>query len=122
NELKRALENNSQKIKELEANNRKIDSLKKELAAKEREIRAIKASIASALEPYTGTDLNIKDVEGKVYITMGNDMLFTSGSSKLSAEGMKAINDLGHVLAENPGLNIVVEGHTDDRPFRNSTM
>ena len=106
----------------MEANSQQVDILKNQLADKEKEIQAIKASIAHALKPYEGGDLTIKDINGKVYVTMGNDMLFTSGSASLSAAGINAISDLSNVLAENKDLDILIEGHTDNRPFKSGTM
>lgn len=119
-ELKKEVESNAEKIKALEASSAELDALKKQLADRENEIRAFKEAIANALQPYRGSDLTITDVDGKIYVTMGNGMLFKSGSSKLSGDGIKAINDLGNVLAENTNVDILIEGHTDDRPFKNN--
>ena len=120
--LKKELETNAQKIKELEENNEQVNALKKEILDKEKEIKQVKVSIAQALQPYSGSDLTIKEEEGKVSITMGNDKLFNSGSSKISPDGIKALHDLGTVFSENADLNILIEGHTDNRPFKNGLM
>jgi len=51
-----------------------------------------------------------------------NDVIFNSGSTKLSTEGKKAVQDLANVLASNPELEVTIEGHTDNMPFKNSNM
>lgn len=121
-EIKRRLDTQSQKINELEKNQRMVDSLRKVVADKEGEIKAIKESIAHALQPYDGSELTINEIAGKIYVTMGSDLIFNSGSSKINAEGRKAITDLGNELAKNPGMNILIEGHTDNVPFKNTRM
>lgn len=121
-QLKEKLNIHNQKIKELETYKQQAEDLKQQLADKEREIKFIKETIANALQPYQGNELTVKDKAGKVYITLGNDMLFKPGSTQLSPEGIDAINKLGEVLAEKNNLDILIEGHTDNQPFKNSAM
>jgi len=127
--LRKELEANSIKLKELEENSKIIVLLKEdnqakeiEISQKEEEIKVIKTSISNALLPYKGTDLNVEDREGKVYITLENDVIFTSGSSKISDEGKKALQNLGEVLANNPDLSVLIEGHTDNIPFEGGNI
>ncbi|MDZ7845298.1 MAG: OmpA family protein [Owenweeksia sp.] len=47
-------------------------------------------------------------------------MLFPSGSWTVNKNGKKALDQLAAVLAENPELNVTVEGHTDSDPFNGS--
>ena len=126
-QLKKELEINSQKVKELEENIQKVEVLEKvvvakeiEIAAKVVEIRSLKDSISSALLPYNGKGLTIKERDGKVYVTMENDMLFKSGSWEVGAEGEKAVNALGSVLATNTDVSVLIEGHTDNQPYKGS--
>ena len=55
--------------------------------------------------------------EGKVYVSMENKLLFKSGSWTLELEGQRAISRLGDVLADNPDISILIEGHTDNIPY-----
>ena len=48
---------------------------------------------------------------------MESKLMFPSASWTVSAEGKEAIKGLAHVLEENPDLNIMVEGHTDNDPY-----
>jgi len=123
-QLKKELDTNSQKLKELEENSLKVMVLEKdveakvkEIATKTQELEVIKTSITDALIPYKGNDLSLDEQNGKVRITLENDMLFTSGSWKISAEGEKAVQALGDVLAKNPDVSILIEGHTDNQSF-----
>jgi chemotaxis protein MotB len=126
-ELKKELEVNSQKVKELEASARQVDVLEEqviakeeEIVAKKEEIRSLKESISNALLAFEGKGLTIIEREGKVYVTMETDMLFQSGSWNIGAEGEKAVNALGNVLADNPDVTVLIEGHTDNEPFKGS--
>ena len=48
---------------------------------------------------------------------MENKLLFRSGSWTVGAEGRLAIEELGNVLADNPDIAILIEGHTDNVPY-----
>jgi len=122
NQLRLEMEKNSQKIKELENDSAQADLLKQKIAAKEMELLTLKESISEALKPYNGNDLTIKEEDGKVYIILENDMLFRSGSWKINSKGEETIMVLGSVLGENPDLKIQVEGHTDNKAFKENKM
>ena len=122
NELKLEMEKNSQKIKDLENDTADTDMLKQKIAAKEVELLAIKESISEALQPYGGNELTVKEINGKVYITLDNDMLFKSGSWKIYENGEETIAAISEVLAENKDLSIQVEGHTDNKAFKENKM
>ena len=49
-------------------------------------------------------------------------MLFNSGSWKVGTEGRKAVKQLGEVLAKNPDINVLIEGHTDDDPYTGNNV
>ena len=45
-------------------------------------------------------------------------LLFKSGSTVVDPNGVRALKQLAVVLANNPEINIMIEGHTDDVPFQ----
>ena len=51
---------------------------------------------------------------------MENKLLFNSGSWAVGAEGRKAVEQLGNVLAQNPDIAVLIEGHTDNVPYNGS--
>lgn len=122
NELKLEIEKNSQKIKDLEDNTTELEILEQKNVEKQQELQTLKTSISEALQPYQGNDLVVKDVNGIVYITLENDMLFKSGSWKINSKGQETIIALGEVFAENTDLKIQVEGHTDNKAFKENKM
>jgi len=133
-QLKRELEENTQKVKEMEETVKQVDELEEVIIAKEEvimekeekiqekeeEIQTLQESISTALMPYEGKGLTVEERNGKVYVTMETDMLFQSGSWRIGPEGEEAVTALGNVLAENPEVKVLIEGHTDNEPFRGS--
>ena len=96
-------------------------SMNEELEAKQWELENLRTSVQKALVGFAdkGLDVNVRD--GKVYVSMADKLLFASGSWEVSAQGAQALKSLAKVLEDNPDLNVVVEGHTDNDAFHGST-
>lgn len=62
--------------------------------------------------------LEVKIVDGRMIVQLATDVLFKSGSAKLSKEGREAISEVTQILASIPGRNFQIEGHTDNVPIR----
>lgn len=62
--------------------------------------------------------LKVKIVDGRMVLALPTDVLFASGSAKLSEEGEKAIAEIAGVLATIKDRRFQVEGHTDNVPIR----
>lgn len=103
--------------KELDTRSKRVDELEGALAAKDANMKALKNSISKALTNFEGKGLTVEQRDGKVYVSMENKLLFQSGSWKIGTEGKQAVNQLGEVLAENPEINVLIEGHTDNDAF-----
>jgi len=108
NQLQKALESRSQRVAELES----------VIAAKDANMNALKNAISKALTNFEGKGLTVEQRDGKVYVSMENKLLFSSGSWSVGSEGRKAVQQLGSVLAENPDIAILIEGHTDNVPYK----
>ncbi len=61
--------------------------------------------------------LSVKVANGKMIVQLGTDVLFPSGSAKLSSAGMQTIKEISVKLADIPGKIYQVEGHTDNVPI-----
>ena len=73
--------------------------------------------ITDELEPFLGQRLiEISRVGDTVEVAMKSQMLFESGSARLSPQAMPALEGVGRVLGP-AGNAIRVEGHTDNRPI-----
>lgn len=103
--------------KDLEARSNRIDELESVIAAKDAKMQALKNSISRALTDFEGKGLTVEQRNGKVYVSMENKLLFSSGSWAVGSQGRQAVKQLGTVLAQNPDINVLIEGHTDDDPY-----
>jgi len=115
----------------LAAENARLEKLKKELgerssrvaelegmiAAKDADMKRLKDAISNALTDFEGKGLTVEQRGGKVYVSMENKLLFQSGSWAVGTQGKQAVNQLGAVLADNPEIAILIEGHTDNVPY-----
>ena len=61
--------------------------------------------------------LRVKIADGRMVVELATDVLFDSGSAKLSDEGEKAVKEVAAVLASVPERAYQVEGHTDNVPI-----
>jgi len=62
----------------------------------------------------------IVEKDGKIYVSLDESLLFASGSWTVNAKGKDALMKLSNVLAENPDIAIMVEGHTDNLAYKGS--
>lgn len=105
--LKRELESRSQRVAELE----------NVIASKDAAMSRLKDAISKALTNFEGKGLTVEQRDGKVYVSMENKLLFESGSWAVGTNGKEAVRQLGTVLADNPEIAILIEGHTDNVPY-----
>ncbi|MEZ4853221.1 OmpA family protein [Flavobacterium sp.] len=99
---------------DLEASSTRLAELEKMIADKEATMQKLKETLSKALNAFEGKGLTVENRNGKVYVSMENKLLFESGSWTVGSEGKKAVKTLGNVLAENPDISVLIEGHTDN--------
>lgn len=113
-EASRMLQELQRNQADLEERSQRVEELESLLKAREEAIAAIRRQVSDALLGFEGKGLTISTRDGKVYVSMEDKLLFRSGSYEIGREGEKAVRDLAKVLAANPDINVMVEGHTDD--------
>ncbi|NHM06574.1 OmpA family protein [Flavobacterium sp. CYK-4] len=105
---------------DLQASSQRLAELENLMAAKDASMRKLKETLSSALNSFEGKGLTVQQKNGKVYVSMENKLLFSSGSWAVGAEGRKAVVEVGKVLAANPDISVLIEGHTDDDAYGGS--
>ena len=88
------------------------------LKEKDNNLSQLKSSVANALLGFKGEGLTVEERNGKLYVSLENSLLFPSGSWKVNDNGKNAIVQLSKVLVQQTDIQIMVEGHTDDVPYR----
>ena len=77
----------------------------------------MKNRISAALLGFEGDGLTITQKNGKVYISLDEQLLFASGSWKVDERGKEALSKLSIALENQTDINVMIEGHTDSIPF-----
>jgi len=105
---------------ELAVKEQRINEMQTILAQKDAEVKALKEKVSNALKGFEGSGLNVHEKDGKVYVSMDDKLLFASGSWTINENGLKAIQNLAKVLENEPEIAVLIEGHTDNVPYRGS--
>ena len=123
-ELKKAsaiLEDKERKLSdsqdELELRSLRVAELEAIINRKDSMVTALKQKISKALIGLEGDGLTIVQRNGKVYISLEEDLLFASGKYEINQSGKQALDKLSDVLSYQKDLEILVEGHTDSIPL-----
>ena len=121
NKLSTSLEEKEEALKlaqeELDARSARVIELETIINKKDSMVTALKESISKALIGLEGEGLTIEQRNGKVYISLEEDLLFASGKYAVNSGGVAALNKLATALAPQKDLEILVEGHTDSIPL-----
>jgi chemotaxis protein MotB len=80
-------------------------------------MKKLKETLSKALNAFVGKGLTVQQKDGKVYVSMENKLLFESGSWAVGTQGKTAVVAVGKVLADNPEIAVLIEGHTDNDKF-----
>lgn len=96
---------------------KKLKELEQVLASKEKAVQDLKNKISNALLNFKENDITVKVKNGKVYVSLAEQLLFQSGSIDVDAKGVTALQQLAKALKDQKDINIMVEGHTDNVPI-----
>jgi chemotaxis protein MotB len=132
-------ENNTQALKSLEdmsvISGAQAESIKKSLeniGSKDAYIRDLQSAMAhkdsmnmalvmnlkGAMGNANDSDVNIKIEKGVVFIDISDKMLFNSGSYTVSKGAKTVLAKVAAVLKNQPDVEFMVEGNTDDKKYR----
>ena len=107
---------------ELEARSARVVELEYIINKKDSMVTVLKQRISKALIGLEGEGLTVVQKNGKVYISLEEDLLFASGKYQVGTAGISALNKLSAALADQKDLEILVEGHTDSIPISKGTV
>jgi chemotaxis protein MotB len=115
--LEKSLKAREDKVAALESSlasrERRVKELEDAIAARDAKAKALKDKLSQALLGFESSDLSVEQRNGKVYVSLSQNLLFATGSSRLDNKGASAISKLAEVLNKNNEINVMVEGHTD---------
>jgi chemotaxis protein MotB len=98
---------------QLTAREQRVAELESAINEKDAKLKALREKVNQALLGFSTADLTVTEKNGKVYVSLSQNLLFPSGSKTINQQGKNAIAKLAQVLNANPDINVTVEGHTD---------
>ncbi len=67
-----------------------------------------------------GGQLTVSIEQGRIVISLPNNVLFKSGSARLNPEGEEALTQIASVLSQFSDRRFQIEGHTDNKPIKSA--
>jgi len=107
---------------ELELRSQRMKELEIAIQQKDDAVKQLRQKVIDALVGFNNKGLTIQEKNGKVYVSLDEQLLFKTGQWEVDPKGQQALSKLAEVLAVNPDINVLVEGHTDNVPMRGSGM
>jgi chemotaxis protein MotB len=108
----------NQKEQELLEREKAVSELQKTIARQDSITKRLDGILRNALLGFNSDELSVEVINGKVYVSMSDRLLFRSGSSAVEDKGKEALKLLADVLNKNQEIDILVEGHTDNIPIK----
>jgi chemotaxis protein MotB len=106
---------------ELEKKNARMAELEKILDTQKKIVDDLKGKVSEALLGYENNGLTVTNKNGKVYVSLDEKLLFKTASWDIDANGKNALKKLAGVLEKNPDIQVTIEGHTDNVPYKPGT-
>jgi chemotaxis protein MotB len=106
-------------LKEREARMAELEGI---LSKKDSSVKALKNIVSAALLGFENNGLTVTQKNGKVYISLEEQLLFASGSIVVDKKGEDALKKLAGVLEKNTDINVLIEGHTDNVPIKGGAI
>jgi chemotaxis protein MotB len=96
---------------------KKVRELEQVLTNKDKAVQDLRSKITNALLNFKENDITVKVKNGKVYVSLAEQLLFGSGSIDVDTKGVTALQQLAKAIKDQKDINILVEGHTDNVPI-----
>lgn len=107
---------------ELNDRDKKVRDLEALIAKKDEAVQALKKKMLEALKGFSDAgELTVYEKDGKVYVALSDKLLFATGSYTVEPRGKDALKKIADVLNKQADIMIMVEGHTDNKPYVTST-
>jgi chemotaxis protein MotB len=99
-----------------------IKDLQSAIARKDSLNLALVMNLKGAIGNLDDQDINIKVDKGVVYIDISDKLLFKSGKYEITPEAKVVLGKVATVLKNQPDIEFMVEGHTDNVPYRSGIL
>lgn len=83
---------------------------------------ALVMNLKRSLSNVNDEDVTIEVKKGVVYVSLSDKMLFKFGSYDISPQAEIVLGKIAQIVNDRKDLDILVEGHTDNVPYRSSFL
>ncbi len=97
---------------------RRLEQLQSLIDQQKKNTMELRKKISDALVAFNSSELTVSTKNGKVYVSLQENLLFPSGSAVVNPKGKQALGKLAEVLNANTDINVEIEGHTDSIPIK----
>ena len=97
---------------------KRLEYLQQLIDQQKRATLELRKKVSDALVNFNTEELTVSTKNGKVYVSLQENLLFPSGSAVVNPKGRQALGTLAGVLNSNAEINVLIEGHTDSVPMR----
>jgi len=95
-----------------------IQTLQQQMARKDSLNMQLVMNLKGAIGNLDDKDINIKVDKGVVYIDISDKLLFKSGKYEVTDQAKTVLGKVAAVLQNQPDIEFMVEGHTDNVPYK----
>src|SRR4051794_33676709 len=99
-----------------------IMDLQREMQRKDSLNMALVINLKGAIGNMADEDINIKVDKGVIFIDISDKLLFKSGSYDITPRAKEVLGKVATVLKNQPDLEFMVEGHTDNIPYKRGPL
>lgn len=99
-----------------------IMTLQQQMARKDSLNMALVMNLKGAIGNMDDQDINIKVDKGVVYIDISDKLLFKTGKYEVTPQAKTVLGKVAMVLKNQPDIEFMVEGHTDNVPYRSGIL
>ena len=117
-DLQRREDELNRTMSEMAEKEQRVNELEDILQRQDSIVEELRHTVSSALLGFQDEGLSVEIRNGKVYVSLEENLLFATGSTQVDRQGEQALSELAAVLEQNPDINVMIEGHTDDVPVR----
>jgi len=115
-------ENIRKSLENIGAKDLYIQDLQASMARKDSLNLALVMNLKGAVGSMDDQDINIKVDKGVVYIDISDKLLFKSGKYEVTSQAKTVLGKVAAVLKNQPDIEFMVEGHTDNVAYRNGVL
>ncbi len=87
---------------------------------------SVNLSLVQSLKGVLGNlddeDIEINVEKGVVFVSISDKLLFSSGSYTVTSKAKEVLGKVAKVVNNKPDFDFMVEGHTDDVPYRSGVL